>query len=173
LSFYVPGSAARWPYPLVRRLRIWRGGSQATYIQISLNRHMETIPAARPRRSKRGVPSESKHLRSEKSKRQTRQHPQSSLSTEPAEDYPSITDPVKADRPVEDIVHESLSFGWKVNTRNQMWFIFDSVNPARQFKQGMRHDDSIDFPAPSLSFRDVTEIDESPPLMQFAPREYK
>jgi len=47
--------------------------------------------------------------------------------------------------PVEELVDEELANAWRVNRHNQMCFIFDVINPARQFKRGMKYKEDQDF----------------------------
>lgn len=64
---------------------------------------------------------------------------------EDQEEYAKTMDRKMVVGPVEELVDEELANAWKVNRHNQMCFIFDVVNPARQFKRGMRYKEDQDF----------------------------
>ena len=93
------------------------------------------------------------------------------------EDNPStITDPTRVSQPIKTLVDPVMSRAWTINTSNAMYYIFDTVNPAMQFKQGMAYDNQADdFPEYGLeSSGDLTETDTvAPGLMQFKLRPYE
>jgi hypothetical protein len=70
------------------------------------------------------------------------------------------------------MVHKSLEFAWTVNKALPMCFIFDTLSPARQFKQGMLWSDGDDYPSyNNVDLGDVTETDGDPPgWMPYWPR---
>jgi len=95
-----------------------------------------------------------------------------SLSPSSTPDYSNTTDPKKVDRPVEDDVHSALSLSWKVNRDLEMWFVFDTISPARLFKRGAVRNDEDDF-ADYDTYEELTETDGDPPgWMQYKPPIY-
>lgn len=132
---------------------------------------MEATPAEKVLRRSTRTREQPQPVAPKRSKRQKRHL---SPSAEPEHDYSLTTNPAKVDRPYEDIVHESLAFGWKVNNENKMCFIFNSANPARQLKRGMPFEHHLKFPVYNPSQGDLTENDCEPPgWMPFAVHKHK
>lgn len=88
--------------------------------------------------------------------------------------YSATTDPTKVDRPVGVLVHAALRHAWTINNDHKMAHIFDSVNPARQFKRGMPDDPEASFPEYGPENDEyVTDTDgPAPGWMQFNPKPY-
>lgn len=91
------------------------------------------------------------------------------------EEYAHTTDPEKVTEPVLDLVHRNLKNAWRINKNHSMCFIFDAVNPARQFKRGMLYNERSDFPDYGPEpWDDLTETDtKAPGWMPYKPRVYK
>ena len=92
------------------------------------------------------------------------------------QDSLTITDPTGVSKLIDRLVHPAMRCTWKVNTSNAMCYIFDAVNLAIQFKQGMPYDiGAHNFPeyGPESS-EDLMEINTvEPGWMPFKPRPYQ
>lgn len=90
--------------------------------------------------------------------------------------YKDTTDPGSVTRPVTNLVDPALATAWSVNKKHKMAFIFDAINPARQFKRDQLYDDDADDddafakydPSPE-SDSDVTECDSDGDLQPYEP----
>ena len=57
------------------------------------------------------------------------------------------------------IVDENLTDAWTIHHSHKMCFIFDRVNPARQFARDMHYNEDIEFPDADARGGNVTETD--------------
>jgi hypothetical protein len=88
--------------------------------------------------------------------------------------YEETIDPTALTIPVNEHVHSDLQRAWKINRCLPMWFVFDTVTPARQFKRGTYYLEEKSFadygPEP---WDDLTESDTgSPGWVPYKPRVY-
>ena len=126
-------------------------------------------PAAHPRG--RGASKKAQQPRRKKGKTQKGK---TQAPSRPA--YNDTTDPKRVFRPVVELVHPSLDGVNFFNTSHPMCFIFDAVNPARQFKRGEVYDSDEDTPFPDYNpdpenDGEVTETDinDEPGLQPYNP----
>lgn len=142
--------------------------SHSTKLRPTRKRHQQPSPEREP---------SSSPIPFVRSKRRTHPKPIPELPSSPISDssYPETTDPTKVTRPVEELVHEMMSRAWKVNNDRPMCFIFDVVNPARQFKRGMLYDEDAEFPDYGPEpWDDLTEADtDEPGWMPYKPIAYQ
>jgi len=83
------------------------------------------------------------------------------------------TDPAKVNQPISAAIHPNLKNAWRVNKALPMCFIFDSVSPAHRFKRGIPFNEDGEFPEYTKEdSSNVTETDDDPPLMPYAPARY-
>lgn len=86
--------------------------------------------------------------------------------------YGETTDPGDVTKPVMALVHKNLKKAWRVDQKNQMCWIFDSVSPARQWKRGCLKTAEEEFveygPSP---WPELTETDDDNILQAYFPRE--
>ena len=89
--------------------------------------------------------------------------------------YSATTDPTLVDRPVEGLVHGALKHAWAINNNHKMSHIFDSVNPARQFRREMVYDQDASFPEHSSADDEyLTDTDgPAPGWMPFNPEPHR
>ena len=73
------------------------------------------------------------------------------------------------------LVHENLASAWKIHKNNQMCYIFDYVNPVRQWKCGSKYTDKNSWAeyGPGPPWPDITESNERKhPQKPYYPRAY-
>lgn len=74
-----------------------------------------------------------------------------------------------------EIVHPSLTNAWRVNSKNEMCWIFDETHPPRQFNRNVLYSPEAEPPiyGPGPPWSYLTETDEENKLAQYAPRIYQ
>ena len=92
--------------------------------------------------------------------------------------YVDVDDPKRIIGPVPGLVCPALRNAWKINNFNSMGFIFDVINPARQFKRGMEYDEQSDSPYADYdpdpkNDPNVTETDEDATTQPYNPKIYR
>jgi hypothetical protein len=104
------------------------------------------------------------------------QHQSSHPALDPLNDpIPTETVPQMVEQLVSTHVHVALRRGWTINRSLPMWFLFDVISPAHQFKRGTPFVDGVEFPILDLKHPgDITETDDGPSgWMPYWPGKYR